>query len=102
MELHQNKLQTKQNIYFNMRLFIILFSFLLHFHSVKAQYPAGQNQGGQRPDSARFRGSMKDSSFMNNMIPIGKVIGILRDSSTRQPLEFASIALLKVRERKKE
>ena len=81
-----------------MRLFIILFSFLLHFHSVKAQYPAGQNQGGQRPDSARFRGSMKDSSFMNNMIPIGKVIGILRDSSTRQPLEFASIALLKVRD----
>ena len=81
-----------------MRLFIILFAFLFHFHNLHAQYPAGQNQGGQRPDSARFKATMKDSSFMRNMTPIGKVIGILRDSSTRQPLEFASIALLKVRD----
>ena len=81
-----------------MRLFILLFSFLFHFHNVKAQYPAGQNQGGKRPDSTPYKSTMKDSSFMSNMTPIGKVIGILRDSSNRQPLEFASIALLKVKD----
>ncbi len=81
-----------------MRLFILLFSFLFHFHNVQAQYPAGQNQGGKRPDSTPYKSTMKDSSFMSNMTPIGKVIGILRDSSNRQPLEFASIALLKVKD----
>ncbi|MBK7965055.1 MAG: TonB-dependent receptor [Bacteroidetes bacterium] len=65
---------------------------------MKGQYPAGQKQGGQRPDSALYRATMKDSAFMRNMAPIGKVIGVLSDSSNRQPMEFASVALLKVKD----
>lgn len=68
------------------------------FQVATAQYPGSQNPAGQKPDSIRFRPNMKDSSFMRNMAPIGKVIGVLRDSANRQPLEFASIALLKVKD----
>lgn len=57
-----------------------------------------QRPGGQGPDSLRFKAAMKDSSFMRNMAPIGKVIGTLRDSSNRAALEFASVALIKVRD----
>lgn len=41
---------------------------------------------------------MKDSSFLRNMAPVCKVIGVLRDSSTRLPLEYASVVLIKVRD----
>lgn len=69
-------------------VFIVFCSLSLH----------AQNTERQRPDSARFKATMKDSSFMRNMAPIGKVMGVLSDSSNRQPLEFASVALLKVRD----
>lgn len=68
---------------------LFIFSCLTSF----SQQPAG----GQR-DSARFKAMMKDSSFMKNMAPTGKVIGLLRDSSNREPLAYASIALIKVRD----
>lgn len=56
------------------------------------------SQSPQRGDTARFRQMMKDSSFLRNMPPIGKVIGLLKDSTNRKPLEFASVALIRVRD----
>lgn len=41
---------------------------------------------------------MRDSAAFRNMPATGKVIGSLRDSSSRQPVEFASVALLRVRD----
>lgn len=76
-----------------MRSLIGLLVIIFFSHSVVAQ-----NTDKQRPDSARFKATMKDSSFMRNMAPTGKVIGVLRDSSDRKPMEFASVALLKVRD----
>jgi outer membrane receptor protein involved in Fe transport len=76
-----------------MRLLIGLL--VIVFYSLSGN---AQNTEGQRPDSARFKATMKDSSFMRNMAPVGKVIGVLRDSSDRKPMEFASVALLKVRD----
>ncbi len=72
-------------------LYITLFTF--NFLMLHAQQPAGQGR-----DSARFKATMKDSSFMKNMAPVGKVIGILRDSSSREAMEFASVVLMKVRD----
>lgn len=76
-----------------MRLLISLFVIIFYSFSVNAQ-----STEKQRPDSVRFKATMKDSSFMRNMAPVGKVIGVLRDSSDRKPMEFASVALLKVRD----
>ena len=76
-----------------MRLLLIIASFLF-----SVSFASAQIQGRPASDSARFRATMKDSSFMRNMAPIGKVIGILKDSSNRQALEFASIVLIKVRD----
>ncbi|MFM1746136.1 MAG: hypothetical protein RLZZ630_2073 [Bacteroidota bacterium] len=61
-----------------------------------AQYPA--QQGGQRDSTRAKGGQMRDTAAFRNMPAMGKVIGSLRDSSTRKPVEFASVALLKVRD----
>lgn len=45
--------------------------------------------GGAKPGS-------RDSSMRN--MPIGKIFGILRDSSSKQPLEFASVALIRLKD----
>ncbi|MBK7886930.1 MAG: hypothetical protein IPJ86_06370 [Bacteroidetes bacterium] len=76
-----------------MRPVLLLLFFFLSVLQVAAQPP-----GGQGRDSSRFKGSMKDSSFMKNMAPVGKVIGILRDSSSKEAMEFASVVLMKVRD----
>jgi len=76
-----------------MRQLLLLLFFFLSVLQVAAQPPVGQGR-----DSSRFKGSMKDSSFMKNMAPIGKVIGILRDSSSKEAMEFASVVLMKVRD----
>ena len=76
-----------------MRRILIVSLFIFSYLTSFSQQPAG----GQR-DSARFKAMMKDSSFMKNMAPMGKVIGLLRDSSNREPLAYASIALIKVRD----
>lgn len=57
-----------------------------------------QPTGGSFRDTARFRAMMKDSSFMRNIPATGKVIGTIRDSLTRKPVEFASVALFRVRD----
>lgn len=61
-------------------------------------FVSAQEPQREMRDSTRMRGMMKDSSFMRNLPPIGKVIGVLRDSSTRASLAYASVALLKVRD----
>ncbi|MBL7922858.1 MAG: TonB-dependent receptor [Bacteroidia bacterium] len=76
-----------------MRPILILFFLIISLFHVSAQ-----QAGGQGRDSARYKATMKDSSFLRNMSPVGKVIGILRDSASRQPLEFASVVLMKVRD----
>ncbi len=57
-----------------------------------------QQPGRQRPDSAGAKPISRDSSFLRNMAPTGRVIGVLRDSSSREAMEFASVVLLKSRD----
>ena len=76
-----------------MRIAIFLWLIFYSLPAFSQQPPQGQVR-----DSARFRAMMKDSSFMRNMAPIGKVIGTLRDSATRQVMEYASVVLMKVRD----
>ena len=56
----------------------------------------------QRPDfssdSTKTRRAGKDSSFTRNLPAIGKVIGILRDSLNKEAIEFASVALIRIRD----
>ena len=65
--------------------------FMLLVNTVFAQVP-------QRGDTARLRTMMKDSSFLRNLPPIGKVIGVLKDSASGGYMEFASVALIKMRD----
>ena len=74
-----------------MRFLILLLLIIIHFGPLSAQTPPVR-------DSTRFRGMMKDSSFFKNMPQTGKVIGVLRDSASREPMEFASVALLRSRD----
>ena len=67
--------------------------------TLSSLFVLAQEPSREMRDSSRFKGgTMRDSSFMRNMAPIGKVIGSLRDSSTREPLAYASVALIKVRD----
>lgn len=76
-----------------MRKSILLLFYLLISFPLFAQQPGAQNR-----DSTRFKGMARDSSFMKNMAPVGKVIGIIRDSSSKDMLEFVSVALIKIRD----
>lgn len=57
-----------------------------------------QMQPGAFRDSARMQQGMRDTSRFKNLPPVCKVIGLLRDSASRKPLEFASVAVLRVRD----
>ncbi len=69
--------------------------FLFFLSAAFAQNP----RQGAPSDSTRGRGGMmRDTAMLRNMPAIGKVIGVLKDTLSKQPLEFASVALLKVRD----
>ena len=57
------------------------------------------NGFAQRPNALKDNSkSGKDSVISRSLPAIGKVIGILRDSSTKEVIEFASVALLRIRD----
>jgi iron complex outermembrane recepter protein len=68
-------------------LFLVLTPILV---SAQQERPNGYGYG--RPQG------MNRDSLMKNMPAIGKVIGVLRDSASKEPLEFASIALIRLRD----
>ncbi|MFI5220038.1 MAG: TonB-dependent receptor domain-containing protein [Bacteroidia bacterium] len=68
------------------KLSLITFLILVFSNESKSQnFPQGQGRG-QMPDSVL------------NQFKSGKVFGIIRDSATNQPVEFASVALFKIKD----
>ncbi len=57
------------------------------------QMPAGAVR-----DSSRSRGGMGRDSAFRNAPAIAKVIGVLRDSASKSSIEFASVALIRMRD----
>ena len=53
---------------------------------------------GALRDSTRFRGGMYRDSAFKNVPAIAKVIGVLRDSAAKTTIEFASVALIRLRD----
>ncbi|MFM9008369.1 MAG: carboxypeptidase-like regulatory domain-containing protein, partial [Bacteroidota bacterium] len=49
-------------------------------------------------DSTRMRPGVRDTASLRSGPPVGKVIGTLRDSSSRQSIEFASVVVMRVRD----
>jgi len=58
---------------------------------------AGAFSQSGRPDFKNMTPAQRDS-MMKKAPAIGKVIGVLRDSVSRAPLEFASVALIRLRD----
>lgn len=52
----------------------------------------------QAQQPGRPAGALTGDTIRRNLPPIGKVIGVLRDSVSREPMEFASVALISLRD----
>lgn len=83
-----NKFTSKIIYRFNVILFALIFNGII----TNAQRPNFLS------DSTKFNKSGRDTSFLRNLPAIGKVIGILRDSSNKEFVEFASVALIRIRD----
>ncbi len=71
----------------------MLFLFVTFSSMVLAQMPSGLQR-----DSSKFRSAGGKDSLLKNAPAVAKVIGALKDSLTKEPIEFASIALLRLRD----
>ncbi|MFN5355009.1 MAG: TonB-dependent receptor domain-containing protein [Bacteroidota bacterium] len=75
------------------RFLRLLFGLLFFSFAVSAQMPRPEFR-----DSTKMRQGMRDTAAFRNGPPVGKVIGVLRDSSSRQSIEFASVVVMRMRD----